>query len=134
MVGIGIVGVGFPFRISSQGTVVTSIADATHFQHLDEGIDQILHTYFSERTMEEDVYSELLSLLFSPNDISLQSYVSSVIVEAVEKNESIRLKEDDIEFYDEDGILYCSITYRSKFSEEEHTTNVKIGEIREEVN
>lgn len=133
MAGIGIMGVGFPFRVSSQGAVVTSKADATDFQHLDEGIDQILHTYFSERTMEEDAYSELLSLLFSPNDVSLQSYVSSVVVETLEKNENIILEDDDIEFFDDGGTLYCSITYKSKFSEEEHNVNVKIGEVREEV-
>ena len=91
-------GISFPFRLNNQGQLVTSSVNTFSAGHLNESIEQILHTSFGERVMEDNMYSDINSSLFNPNDISLQSYLASKIVEALELDERIVVDESGIEF------------------------------------
>ena len=76
------------------------------------------------------MYSDIDSSLFQPNDISLQSYLASKIVEALELDERIVVDESGIEFYAEDGYLFVTINYTTTLNDSEYETTVKLGEVR----
>lgn len=132
----GYKGISFPFRISSQGGVVTSTTSSIDPTHIAESIKQILGTSRLERAMESDIYSTVDAVLFEPNDESLQQVLKARIVADLERLESrIELGEDDIEFTveTENGIefLYATITYKVIKYQTYYTTTVKVGEINE---
>lgn len=123
-------GISFPMRLNNQGQIVMSTVNTFSAEHLNESIEQILHTSFGERVMEDSMYSDINSSLFQPNDISLQSYLSSKIVEALELDERIVVDESGIEFYAEDGYLFVTINYSTTLNDSEYETTVKLGEVR----
>ena len=123
-------GISFPFRLNNQGQLVTSSVNTFSAGHLNESIEQILHTSFGERVMEDNMYSDINSSLFNPNDISLQSYLASKIVEALELDERIVVDESGIEFSEEDGYLFVTINYSTTLNDSEYETTVKLGEVR----
>ena len=122
-------GISFPFRVNKQGRVVMSSVDTVSAEHLNESIEQILHTSFGERVMESEIYSDIESSLFHPNDISLQSYLASKVVEALQLDERIRVAESDVSFKDEDGFLYATIKYRTNYNNQDYQVTVNLGEI-----
>ena len=133
----GFTGISYPFRVSSQGGVVTSTTSETDPSHIEESIRQILGTNFLERPMESEIYSTVDSMLFEPNDISLQQVLKARIVSDLERlEERIECEEDDIEFYvesDSDGeFLYATITYKIIKYNTYYTTTVKVGEVNNE--
>lgn len=132
----GYKGISFPFRISSQGGVVTSTTDVNDPTHIAESIKQIFGTSFLERVMESDIYSTVDTVLFEPNDESLQRVLKARMVADLERLEKrIELGEDDIEFTvdTESDIeyLYATITYKVIRYQTYYTTTVKVGEINE---
>ena len=122
-------GISFPFRVNSQGQVVMSTVDSISAKHLDESIEQILHTEFGERVMEDEIYSDVVASLFRPNDISLQSYIASRIVEALRIDPRIIVTETDISFSTQEGTLYATIKYRTTYNSRTYETKVNIGEV-----
>lgn len=122
-------GISFPFRLNNQGRVVMSSVDTISAEHLNESIEQILHTSFGERVMESEIYSDIESALFQPNDISLQSYLASKVVEALELDERIQVSESDITFSEDDGFLFVTIEYRTNYNNQEYQVTVNLGEI-----
>lgn len=122
-------GISFPFRVNNQGNVVLSSVDTSSASHLNESIEQILHTSYGERVMENNMFSDINSALFQPNDISLQRYLANKIVSALEIDERINVDEDNIEFTTEDGILYVNIKYTTVFNEESYDVTVRLGEV-----
>ena len=113
----GFKGISYPFRISNRGGVVMSTTSRNDPSHIAESIQQIFNTNFLERPMEADIYSNITSLLFEPNDISLQQVLKSRIVDDLDRLEKrIECDEDSVEFEVEveEGIdyLYVYITYK----------------------
>ena len=109
----------------------TSKTDPTHIA---ESIQQILNTNFLERPMEAEVYTTVTSLLYEPNDITLQQILKSRIVSDLERLEKrIECSEDDVEFeveIEEDvEYLYASITYKIIKFNTYYTSKVKVGEV-----
>ena len=130
----GYTGISYPFRISSQGGVVTSTTSETDPTHISESIRQILGTRRLERVMESEIYSTVDSLLFEPNNESLQQVLRARIVEDLERlEERIELEEDDIEFFVEtegdNEFLYATITYKIIKYQTHYTAKVKVGEV-----
>lgn len=133
----GFTGISYPFRISNRGGVVMSTTSKTDPTHIAESIQQIFNTNYLERPMESDIYSNITSLLFEPNDISLQQVLKSRIVEALERLETrIECEEDGIEFEveieDDTEYLYANISYKIIKYNTYYTSRIKVGEVSNE--
>lgn len=131
----GFTGISYPFRIGSRGGVVMSTTSQFDSTHIDESINQILNTKPNERVMEPDIYSSLETLLFEPNDETLQQVLKSRIVEDLERlEERIEVEEDDITFSLESdagdiNVLYVTIQYKVIKYQTYYSTRVKVGEV-----
>ena len=133
----GFTGISYPFRISNRGGVVMSTTSASDATHIKESIQQILSTRFLERPMEADIYSDVDSAIFEPDDDALQEMIKSDIVDAVnELDERVELDEEDIDFEieEEDGVemLYAIVTYKVVRYNTTYTDKVKVGEVENE--
>lgn len=134
----GFTGISYPFRVSNRGGVVMSTTSKNDPTHIAESIQQIFITNFLERPMESDIYTSVTSLLFEPNDISLQQVLKSRIVADLERLETrVKCSEDNIEFEvetDDNGIeyLYAYITYNITRYNTYYTNKIKVGEINNE--
>ena len=133
----GFKGISYPFRISNRGGVVMSTTSRNDPSHIAESIQQIFNTNFLERPMEADIYSNITSLLFEPNDISLQQVLKSRIVDDLDRLEKrIECDEDSVEFEVEveEGIdyLYVYITYKIIKYNTYYTSKIKVGEVSHE--
>lgn len=133
----GFTGISYPFRVSNRGGCVMSTTSRHDPTHISESIQQILNTGFLERPMESEVYTTATSLLFEPNDITLQQVLKSRIVSDLERLEKrIECDEDDIEFVVETEndveYLYAIISYRIIKYNTFFTSKVKVGEVSHE--
>ena len=133
----GFKGISYPFRISNRGGVVMSTTSKNDPTHIAESIQQIFNTNFLERPMEAEIYSNVTSLLFEPNDIALQQVLKSRIVSDLERlEERIECDEDSVEFEveteDDVEYLYAYITYKIIKYNTYYTSKIKVGEISHE--
>lgn len=130
----GFTGIGYPFRVSNQGGVVTTTTSSDDSSHIEDSIAQILGTYALERPMETEIFSNLDSALFEPNNEGIQEILKSIIVDDLERLEDrISVSEDGIEFNveEEQGVeyLYVTITYKVLRYNTEFTSQFKLGEV-----
>lgn len=133
----GYTGISYPFRISNRGGCVTSTTSATDPTHIAESIRQIFITNYLERPMEADVYTSVSSLLFEPNDETLQEVLKSRIVDDLERlEERIECEESGIDFEveveDDVEYLYANITYKIIKYNTYYTSKIKVGEVSNE--
>ena len=133
----GFKGISYPFRISNRGGVVMSTTSKNDPTHIAESIQQIFNTNFLERPMEADIYSNVTSLLFEPNDVALQQVLKSRIVSDLERlEERIECDEDSVEFEveikDDVEYLYADITYKIIKYNTYYTSKIKVGEVSHE--
>ena len=133
----GFKGISYPFRISNRGGVVMSTTSKNDPTHIAESIQQIFNTDFLERPMEAEIYSNVTSLLFEPNDVALQQVLKSRIVSDLERlEERIECDEDSVEFEveteDDVEYLYAYITYKIIKYNTYYTSKIKVGEISHE--
>lgn len=136
MAEVGYTGISYPFRISSKGGVVMSTTSKSDATHISESIQQIFNTGFLERPMESDVYTTVTSLLFEPNNVTLQQVLAMRIINDLERlDDRISVSQDSINFEvetDTNGIdyLYAYIHYNVvKYSTSKYTAKVKVGEV-----
>lgn len=132
----GFTGISYPFRVNNRGGVVLSTTSRNDPTHIAESIQQILNTHFLERPMESEIYTTATSLLFEPNDSTLQQVLRTRIVSDLTRlEERIECGEDDIEFtveIDEDSkveYLYVLISYKIIRYNTYFTSKIKVGEI-----
>lgn len=133
----GYKGISFPFRVGPQGGVVMTTTSATDPTHIVESIKQIFGTHFLQRVMEPDVYSNLASALFEPNDETLQSIIKSRIIEALERlEERVETTEDNISFTvettEKGEFLFATIKFKIIKYETWYEESFKVGEITNE--
>ena len=131
----GYTGISYPFRINSRGGCVMSTTGRNDPTHIAESIQQIFNTNYLERPMEADIYTSVTSLLFEPDDISLQQVLKSRIVSDLERLEKrVKCSEDDISFEveEEDGnyILYANVSYKIVKYNTYYTSKLKVGEVQ----
>ena len=131
----GFTGIGYPFRLNSQGGVVTTTTSKNDSSHIDDSIRQILSTHELERPMETEIYSNIDQVLFEPNDEGVQAILRSIIVEDLDRLEDrISVSEEDIDFVveEENGIdyLYVIITYTVLKYNADFTSQFKLGEVQ----
>lgn len=130
----GFTGISYPFRISNRGGVVMSTTSRNDPTHIAESIQQIFNTNYLERPMESDVYTTVTSLLFEPNDLTLQQVLKSRIVSDLERlEERIECDEEGIDFdveVDDNGleVLYAFITFKVIKYNTYYTSKIKVGE------
>ena len=83
--------------------------------------------------MEADIYSNIESLLFEPNNVALQNVLALRIEEALSLDDRIECNRDDIEFITEttNGVeyLYANITYKVVKYNTTYTSKVKVGQL-----
>lgn len=135
----GFTGISYPFRVNNRGGVTMSTTSETDPTHIAESIQQIFSTDFLERPMEGgEIYTTVTSLLFEPNDISLQQVLKARIADDIERlEERVECEEDDINFVvevDDNGVeyLYAEITYMITKYNTYYTSKIKVGEIANE--
>ena len=133
----GFTGISYPFRVSNRGGCVMSTTSATDPTHIAESIQQIFNTSFLERPMEAEISTSVTSLLFEPNDETLQQVLKSRMVEDIERlEERVECDEDGIEFVveveDDVEFLYAYITYVITKYNTSYTSKVKVGEVSHE--
>lgn len=132
----GYTGISFPFRISPQGGVAMSTTDENNPTHIVESLHQILGTHYLQRVMEPDVYSDLISVVFEPNDETLQAVAKSRILDAIERLEPrVEVTDENIKFSisetDEGIFLFATITFKVIKYGTWYTSTVKVGEVSE---
>ena len=131
----GYTGISYPFRVNNRGGCSMSTTSKNDPSHIAESIQQIFNTEFLERPMESDIFSNVTTLLFEPNDISLQQVLKLRIVQDLERLEKrIECKERDIEFVVEEvesnrECLFVNITYKIIKYNTYFTSKIKVGEI-----
>ena len=134
----GYTGISYPFRINNRGGCVMSTTSRNDPTHIAESIQQIFNTGFLERPMESQVYTTVKSLLFEPNDISLQQVLRKRVVDDLDRlEERVECDEDGVEFEveeEEGGIeyLYVNITYKIIRYNTYYTSKIKVGEVSHE--
>lgn len=133
----GFRGISYPFRIGPQGGVVMSTTSATDPTHIVESLRQIFGTHYLQRVMEPDIYSELIDVVFEPNDETLQTVAKSRIVDAIERLEDrVETSEDNIEFSVETNekgcFLFATITFKIIKYETWYTSKFEVGEVSNE--
>lgn len=135
----GYTGISYPFRVTNRGGCAISTTSKTDPTHIQESIQQIINTHFLERPMEGGwVYSQVLTLLFEPNDESLQQVIRSYIIDDLERlEERIECEDDDVEFVvevDDNGaeVLFVNITYKIIKYNTYYTSKIKVGEVTHE--
>jgi len=134
----GFTGISYPFRISNRGGCVMSTTSRTDPTHIAESIQQIFNTNYLERPMEADIYTTVTSLLFEPNDLTLQQVLKTRIVSDLDRLERrIECEEDGIEFeveVDDNGVeyLYALISYKIIMYNTFYTSKIKVGEVSHE--
>lgn len=133
---VGYKGISYPFRIGSNGGVVMSSTSKTDATHIAESIQQILNTEYLERPMESDVYTTVTSLLFEPNNETLQQVLRTRLVNDIERLDSrVKVGYDGITFEvekDQNDVeyLYVCIVYNVvKYSTSLYAARVKVGEV-----
>ena len=128
----GYTGISFPFRVGNKGGAVVSTTTRDNPQHIEESIQQILSTDEFERPLEHDVYTDLSTTRFEPNDLSLQSLMKSIIVEDLTRlDDRIDVTERDISFEvdENEGRLYALINYKVIKYDTYYQTRVSLGEV-----
>lgn len=135
----GYTGISYPFRVTNRGGCAISTTSKTDPTHIQESIQQIINTHFLERPMEGgEVYSQVLTLLFEPNDESLQQVIRSYIIDDLERlEERIECEDDYVEFVvevDDNGaeVLFVNITYKIIKYNTYYTSKIKVGEVTHE--
>jgi phage baseplate assembly protein W len=122
-------GISFPFRIGIKGGFVLSKANIDDFTHIDESIEQILGTREGERTMEKNVYSEVETSIFEPNDDNLGGLIDFQVREALERLET-RIEVDTVETSFEGEEVYVSIGYSvPEFNNKSNDLKVRVGDL-----
>lgn len=120
-------GISFPFRIGNKGGVVMSETSETTIQHTVEALQQILLTRKLERAMENDIYSDLDTELFRPNDTSVENLIRYEIELAAKKIDNIEIK--NVQFAYATNALLAIVTIRFTAYDTVHTTSLKVGDI-----
>ena len=133
----GYTGISYPFRVSNRGGCVMSTTSRNDPTHIAESIQQIFNTNYLERPMESEIYTTVTSLLFEPNDITLQQVLKSRIVDDLDRLEQrIECDEEGIEFEveveDDVEYLYANITYKIIRYNTFYTSKIKVGEVSHE--
>lgn len=133
----GYKGISFPFRIGPQGGVVMSTTSATDPTHIVESMKQIFGTHFLQRVMEPEVYSNLASALFEPNDETLKNVIKSRIIDALNRlEERVETSAENIELFseqnEEGNFLFATINFKVIKYETWYESTFKVGEIGNE--
>lgn len=122
-------GISYPFRVGVHGGVATSTATPYDTRHINEGIEQLLRTKPFERTMEFHIKSNIESTLFENVNASVIGIIKMQVVEALENDERITVKEGDVSVTrdTETGIIYVGIIYYVKEFNAYYSTQVNMG-------
>lgn len=121
-------GISYPFRVGKNGGIEMSEASISSVDHILESIVQILQTYRYERTMEMQVYSDTISDIYSPNNASTDTLLSSQISEALRRLEPrIQVTSIGIE-QDSDSKIFANIAFNILEYSTSYVAKVQIGE------
>jgi len=124
---VGYRGISFPFRVGIRGGVEMSTTSITNGQHIAESIQQILMTMKYERSMEKEIYSEIDTDIFEPNDESTLTLLKFQIEKALTALEP-RIEINSIDIYTEDSNIYANISFRISLYNELYTEKIRVGE------
>lgn len=122
----GYTGISFPFRIGVKGGVVLSSASTREVPHIIESMEQILRTFRYERTMEAEVYSDIDTNIFEPNDLSTHTLLEYQIEDALQRLEP-RIEVKSIDLTAEGSSVYATIHFKMVSFDTEHISKLKVG-------
>lgn len=122
----GYTGISFPFRIGVKGGVVTSTTSTREVPHIIESMKQILRTFKYERTMEFEVYSDLDTDIFEPNDVSTHTLLEYQIEDALQRLEP-RIEVISVDITSENSSIYATIHFKVLSYDTEYTSKMKVG-------
>ena len=123
----GFKGISFPFRIGVKGGVVTSTTTAMDVAHIIEAMTQILGTRPMERGMEHHFKSEIDSILFEPNNVSIRTMLSYQVNQALNELED-RISVDSVDIVSEGSSVIAVISFTALKYNTSHTANIKVGD------
>ena len=130
----GYTGIAYPFRINSQGGLLMSTTTADNPAHIMECVKQLFRTSKGEREMQPEVYADLDTFLFEPNDVTLREIIKSRILDVLRKYEPrVECSSNDIVFSVEDNadgqFLFAEVTLRVRKYETSYTEKFELGEV-----
>lgn len=126
----GYTGISFPFRIGVKGGVVLSSTNIGEVPHIIESIIQILRTSKYERVMESNIYSEIDTDIFEPNDVSTYTLLEYQINDALTKLEP-RIEVKQVQIEEVEDKIYADITFKAISYDLTQTIKVKVGELND---
>jgi Bacteriophage baseplate protein W len=109
-------GVGWPFRLG-----VAGIAESEGVRRVEESMRIILQTQHGERMMRPTYGSNLMSLVFAPNNSSTANLARFYVEESLARWEPrIELVDVSVDNDDRNGRLVIAVTYRLRASNDTH--------------
>jgi phage baseplate assembly protein W len=120
-------GISFPFRIGVKGGVVMSSLDETSVRHVIESMQQILLTRRGERGMHFEIYSDLDTSIFSPDDVSSRTLIEYQIRDAINRLEP-RVSVNSVEVSGDGPKIYAKIAFTLKNFNGTYITELGVGE------
>jgi uncharacterized protein len=101
-------GVGWPFRLGLAG-----IAESEGVRRIEESMRIILRTQHGERAMRPNFGSNLMSLVFAPNNSATANLARFYVEDSLTRWEPrIELVDVTVENDDHNGRLLIAVTYR----------------------
>lgn len=123
-----LVGLKFPFEVNSKGGLSLSRQTKDNSDIIDDKIDQLLNTSRGERTMECDIFSELDTAVFSPNDATTRTIVEYQVKQSLFKNIP-EITVQSVSVVSQNKALIVFVTYKDNLYGDTHTTQVKVGDM-----
>jgi phage baseplate assembly protein W len=109
-------GVGWPFRLGLAG-----IAESAGVRRVEESMAIILRTQHGERAMRPDFGSNLMRLVFAPNDSATANLARVYVEESLTRWEPrIELDDVTVENDDRNARLLITVAYRLRSSGDVH--------------
>lgn len=121
-------GISFPFRVGNNGGIVMSETTGDTIKHTVEALQQILLTRKLERAMESDIYSDLDTSIFSPNDTSIESLIRYEIELAAKKIDNIEIQ--NVQFAYATNAIMAIVTLKMTAYGTVHTVPLKVGDVK----
>jgi phage baseplate assembly protein W len=109
-------GVSWPFRLGTAG-----IAESTGVRRVEESMRIILGTQHGERAMRPDFGSNLMSLVFAPNNAASANLARFYVEESLTRWEPrVELDDVTVENDNRDAKLVITVTYRLRTANDTH--------------
>lgn len=122
-------GISFPFRVGAHGGIAMTEVTSTDIKHILEKIQIVLTTFRGERTMEQDICSQLDSLMFEENEKHTHTLLEYQIETALNKTLKEYIDVRSVHAHADNNLMYADVKiYVKELGKDINIKNLKVGE------